>query len=178
MPAYYFVYAGFCVDLEAASRKIAWLCPSFSSSALFRKYQEFEMVRTKRNDKPSGNGNNSSGGFRGKPQFQWLNVALTDDDIIALEQDETPLADFAALLLEVGLSGFDYSIKSASSGNTVVCSIYRSASDTVPGGIGVSGFATNIRDAIAVCYYKFAVRLESTLVQDTEQGGANQHRFR
>jgi len=136
------------------------------------------MVRTKRNDKSSGHGSNSSGGFRGKLQFQWINVTLTDDDIVALGQDETPLEDFAALLLEVGLSGLDYSIKSASDGNTVVCSIYRPASDTFAGGVGVSGFASNIRDAIAVCYYKFSVRLESTLVQDSESGGANQPRFR
>jgi len=120
------------------------------------------------------NGNKSQRTRRGNskqpdesPSFRWVNAPLTDEDYDILERTETDLESLAAML--IGLVGRSYgvSVKFDSVRERFNCVVYRSFPDNNGRGVGLSGHAPNVRDAILVTLYRFESKCGGDLVWES-----------
>lgn len=122
----------------------------------------------------------SVGGNSGKSDksvgFQWVNVPLTDEDNNWLIGSTITLEQCAASLIGLVTDGYDVSVKYQAVRKQYVASIYRPSSDDSSNGVGVSGFSTDVRDAILVVMYKFDNKLGGELPVGSNAGASNQQR--
>jgi hypothetical protein len=91
--------------------------------------------------------------------FQWVNITLTPEDVGILESEKASLEQLALAFISVGMLGFGLSCKYDFARKSFVCCIYRpyDGNDVQP--CGVSGSATDLRDALLVLLYKFNNRM-------------------
>lgn len=92
----------------------------------------------------------------GKPlPFQWINVPLTPEDVSILEREEASLEQLALAYLSVGMRGFGLSCKYDFARKSYTVCIYRPNDGTDVQPCGVSGAASDLRDALLVLLFKF-----------------------
>jgi len=126
--------------------------------------------------KPQRHGTGSSNGNGKSLPFKWINVTLTAEDIATLERETASLEQLALAYIELGVLGLGLSIKYDSVRKHFSVSIYGSdmANNNQP--CGISGSATELRDALLVSLYRFNTCLQgsfdgSTTSDATVQSG-------
>jgi hypothetical protein len=94
--------------------------------------------------------------------FRWINLPLTSEDINLLEQEEASLEQLAYAYIQLGVRGFGLSIKFDNTREQYICSIYGSDFSNNNQPCGISGAATQLRDALLVSLYRFNNRLQGS----------------
>lgn len=87
--------------------------------------------------------------------LEWVNAPLTSEDYLALEQSTYGLEYLAGCLVGLVSRGYGVSVKYDSQRKRCNCTIYRPPSDTNRRHLGLSGFASDVRDAVLVTLYRF-----------------------
>jgi hypothetical protein len=113
-----------------------------------------------RKSKPNGTKPSSSNGQ--SAAFRWINVALTTEDIDILERQAINLEQLALHLIQLVGSGYGVSVKYDNARKSYNVSIY--GSDNRNGGqpCGISGSATDLRDALLVSLFRFSDKLQGS----------------
>lgn len=105
--------------------------------------------------KPRGHGG-GLGNSDDKPvKFKWVNIPLTSEDIDLLEQETADLQQLALAFIQLGVRGFGLSVKYDSGRKSYACSIYGPDSLNNMQPCGISGTATDLRDALLVSVFRF-----------------------
>lgn len=116
---------------------------------------EVSMPRKgKQNGTASGYGGNSSGSAGSGAKWEWANVKLTDDDIAVLERSDATLEYVVTYLASLGDYGIGITIKPVDEGKSRCVTVYRPDFPRTGVTVGVSSFASNVRDAGLACIYK------------------------
>jgi len=124
------------------------------------------------------NGGRNRGKSEQSPSFQWINVTLTDEDYDQLELVTSDLPTLGAMLVGLVVGGYGVTVKYDSERKRFNCTIYRPGGDNNSRPVGLSSFAPDLRDAIAVTLYKFEVKCGGELKPDTSDNSSNQRRQR
>lgn len=103
-----------------------------------------------------GDGNDKS------PTFQWINIALTSEDLDILEGEEADLEQLAFAFISLGMRGLGLSVKFDNAGKSYSVSIYGRDSRNNNKPCGISGAAADLRDAILVSLFRFNNRLQGS----------------
>jgi hypothetical protein len=94
---------------------------------------------------------------------QWLSIPLSDEDVTSLADAKDKLEHLSAGLLSLVSDTVCVSIKFQSERNQYCVSIYRPGRGSGGSVVGLSGFSTDLRDAVLVALYKFHVKLGGQL---------------
>lgn len=135
-----------------------------------------ENVMNGRKSKGTGKSNPQS--VRKSSSIQWINVTLSDEDYNELERSEATLEYLAACLLGLVGEGLCISVKPNVERNNISVTIYRPADDNGGGGVGLSAFATDVRDAALVALYKFDTKCGGEFPHSDELDTPNQRQRR
>lgn len=134
--------------------------------------EEIKMTRkAKQNGSIGGIGRGGSGGMRAGGGCKWVNVKLSDEDVLTLERSDATMEYLAGCLLGLADNGFNVSVKVVDEGDSIMACIIRPSDKPDVPDIGISSFASNVRDAVLGLLYKFenilGGILEPSLVADT-----------
>lgn len=133
-----------------------------------------EDILNGRKLKRSGTGPDSSDG-KSLP-FQWVNVALADQDFDILERETANIEQLALAYLNLGVQRLGLAVKFDNARKSYTVSVYGSDSRNNMQPCGVSGSAPDLRDALLVLLYKFNNRLQGSFDGSTSQNTAVQSR--
>ncbi len=111
--------------------------------------------------------------------LKWINITLTDQDIALLEGETADLEQLAFAYISLGMHGLGLSVKYDSARKSYNVSIYGSdmANNMQP--CGVSGSASNLRDALLVSLFRFNTCLQGSFDgQSSKDSTVQSTRFR
>lgn len=149
------------------------------TSADILRHKGYVVPRKKGQLNESKNGNAklpSSNGVGGT--IQWVNIKLTDEDVLELTASSETLEFLVASLMSVSDAGGNWSIRSTDDGKSVCCTIFGTVSSDSSRTYGLSSFAGDIHDAILCTLYKFRVKLDSRWELASELYSSEQSRPR
>lgn len=112
--------------------------------------------------KPKNVVNKSSGGNANASPFRWINVPLTGQDELILEQETADLEQLAPALIQLVLHGLGVSVKYDNARKSYNCSIYGSDNRNNMQPCGISGASSELRDAILVSLFRFNTCLQGS----------------
>jgi len=106
--------------------------------------------------------------------LKWINIPLTPEDIAILEKETADLEQLAFAYISLGVRGFGLSVKYDSARKSFNVSIYGSdmAADMQP--CGISGAASDLRDALLVSLYRFNSCLQGSFDGQSAKNNAVQ----
>jgi hypothetical protein len=138
---------------------VKYLKPAFGSSLsgnllIYPKEpnrMESEMNGRKSNKHGAGLGN---GDGKSLP-FQWINVQLTPEDLNLLSAETVDIEQLAYSFIGLGMRGLGLSVKYDSTRKSYAVSIYGSDSANNDRPCGISGAASDLRDALLVSLFRF-----------------------
>lgn len=111
--------------------------------------------------------------------FRWINVTLSDQDLDILERETASLELVASSLVQLVVRGLGISVKYDPVGKSYSCSIYGRDTRNNMQPCGISGRASDVRDAILVSLYRFETGLQGSFDGQSDQGNVLQSkRFR
>lgn len=105
--------------------------------------------------KSKGHGDRLGSGNDKSAAFQWINISLTSEDLDLLEREEASLEQLAFAYVSLGMLGLGLSIKYDSVGKSYSVSIYGRDSRNNNKPCGISGAASDLRDALLVSLFRF-----------------------
>lgn len=109
---------------------------------------------------------------------RWLNVRLDSDDETFLAESVTGFSELAAMACEYVAHGYSLTIKPMDGGDSVMACLIGKSSTHPDVTVGVSGFASNVRDALLVLCYKFEDKLAGQLPLPDGEANPSRSRFR
>jgi len=104
--------------------------------------------------------------------FQWVNVNLTNADVMEIEQWISSEPDILGEVCRVVLSGYHVAVKPATNGDGFMASISGAVASGSKGSAGVSAFSDTPYEAIACVLFKFVSKLDCTLSPTPTEGRA------
>lgn len=119
--------------------------------------------------KPKNNVGGNSNGTGKSGGFQWLNVPLTDEDIVNLDGSEDDLERLTAAFCGLVSDGYGVSLKFDPKRASYSASIYKPNPDGGGGGMGLSAFSTDLWLALRAVLYKFDDKLGGEFPTDGGQ---------
>lgn len=119
-----------------------------------------ENILNGRKPKQHGGGLGSSNAQ--STSFRWINVPLTSEDIATLEREEASLEQLSYAFIQLGVFGLGLSIKYDSSRKSYTVSIYGSDISNNNQPCGISGSASELRDALLVSLFRFNTCLQGS----------------
>jgi len=141
--------------------------------------EQLAMARKKGVNTDGNTGSKTSGNASaGRQSVAWINVSLSDEDADFLAEATTGYGELAAMACEYVSSGYSLSIKPMDGGDSVMACIIGQSSDDPNVTVGLSGFASNVRDALLTLCYKFEDKLGGQLPLPDGGGNNNRPRFR
>jgi len=138
-----------------------------------RMENEMNGRKPKRHEPSVGNRDAKSTAFR------WINISLTSEDLDILEQETASLEQLAYAFIQLGVFGLGLSVKFDSARKSYTVSIYGSDISNNMQPCGISGSATELRDALLVSLYRFNHGLQGSFDGCTNKDATVQpNRFR
>ena len=135
---------------------------SLSGQLLIYPPENIRMENILNGRKPKRDGSQPSNG-NGKPStFRWVNIPLTSQDELILEQETADIELLSSSLIQLVVRGFGVSVKYDNARKSYNCSIYGCDLRNNMQPCGISGSASDVRDAILVSLYRFNTCLQGS----------------
>jgi len=110
--------------------------------------------------------------------IKWINVRIDSDDAAFLAESTAGFSELAAMACEYVARGYSLTVKPMDGGDSVMACLTGQSSTHPDVTCGVSGFASNVRDALLVLCYKFEDKLAGQLPLPDGEVDTQRARFR
>jgi hypothetical protein len=110
--------------------------------------------------------------------FEFINVKLSDEDAIFLDEQDATLPELAARLLSLADDGYGVGVKNLDLGQSICCTLTHPAGDDPTCTLAVSSFGGNVRDAVLSLLFKFDHKLAGEFPDRANAAIAAKPRFR